>query len=137
MEYSRIMAEGSERAVQEMSELVAARLEVIVLRAPRPARVTPEHADDVQSAPSSLDGAYVTECEVEVDGRHGYGCCQGRREDRTLSAAIVDAVVGSGHPLAAELAPLLKAEEARIRERRRGEQVTGRTPSNERRVQYR
>jgi alpha-D-ribose 1-methylphosphonate 5-triphosphate synthase subunit PhnG len=119
MDYSQIVAEGSAQAVQEMGEFVGARLEVIVLRAPKPAMVMVRHVDPLQRAPFYLGEAYVTECEVEVDGRHGYGCCLGRSEERALCAAIVDAVVGTGHPVAAELAPLLEAEKARIRERRR------------------
>jgi alpha-D-ribose 1-methylphosphonate 5-triphosphate synthase subunit PhnG len=121
MDHSQIVAEGSAEAVRAMGALIADRLEVIVLRAPKPAMVMVKHVDPLQNTPYFLGEAYVTECEVEVDGRHGYACCLGRSEERALSGAIVDAVAGTGHPLAAELSPLLTAEELRIRDRWRQE----------------
>ncbi len=121
MDHSQIVAEGRAQAVREMGELVAARLEVIVLRAPTPAMIMVSRVDPLQRTPFSRGAAYATECEVEVDGRHGYGCFLDANEERALYGAIVDGVVGTGHPLAAEIAPLLEAEEAHIRERWRKE----------------
>jgi alpha-D-ribose 1-methylphosphonate 5-triphosphate synthase subunit PhnG len=117
MDHSRVTAEGSADAVRFLGEFVAARLPVKVLRTPAAIMTMVTHVDPLLGVPFSLGEAFATECEVEVDGRLGYGCCLGRSEERALCAAIVDAIVGTGHPLAASLLPLLEAEEARIRVR--------------------
>ena len=68
-----------------------------------------------------LGEAFVTECEVEVDGLLGYGCVLGSGEERALCGALVDAVIGGGHAMAGEILPLLESEEHRIQQTRDAE----------------
>jgi alpha-D-ribose 1-methylphosphonate 5-triphosphate synthase subunit PhnG len=113
-DHSGIMAEGDLATVRAMAEEVTQYLPVRVLKAPAPAMVMVRHAEPLENTPFHLGEAYVTECEVEVDGRLGYGCVLGPNEERALCAAIVDAVVGSGHPIASQLRILLEQERARL-----------------------
>ena len=127
MDYSEIVAEASAEATREMADRVARLLPVKVLKPPAPGMVMVRHVDPLENTLFFLGEAYVLECEVEVDGLLGYGCTLGSGdtaggdEERALCAALVDAVVGGQHPLAAELEPLLEAEAARITARREAE----------------
>jgi len=135
MDYSEIVAEASVEATREMADRVAQLLPVKVLRPPAPGMVMVRHADPLENTLFFLGEAYVLECEVEVDGLLGYGCTLGANaaagangngapgadDVRALCAALVDAVVGGGHPLASELERLLQAEAARITARREEE----------------
>jgi alpha-D-ribose 1-methylphosphonate 5-triphosphate synthase subunit PhnG len=114
VDYSQVVAEGSIEAVRKIGERAAAELPVSVIKPPEAGMLMVRHDDPLQHTPFFLGEAYVTECEVEVDGRHGYGCCLGQDDERALCAAIVDAVVGSDHPFTSVLAPLLQAEERAI-----------------------
>jgi alpha-D-ribose 1-methylphosphonate 5-triphosphate synthase subunit PhnG len=117
MDYSEIAAEGGSDAVAEIAEAIVNRLPVRVLKHPSPGMVMVRQVDPLENIVFLLGEAYVTECEVEVDGMPGYGCILGSSEDRALCSALLDAVIGGGHAMAAELAPLLEAEESRIRRR--------------------
>jgi alpha-D-ribose 1-methylphosphonate 5-triphosphate synthase subunit PhnG len=117
MNHSEIVAEGSVGAVTAIAEAIADRFEVRVLKPPAPGMVMVRHVEPLENSLFLLGEAFVTECEVEVDGRHGYGCALGESQERALCAALVDAVVGGGHPAASEILPLLEAERARIETR--------------------
>lgn len=117
MDHSEIVAEASPEAVREIAEFIANRLPVKVLRPPSPGMVMVRHAEPLENIFFLLGETYVTECEVEVDGQLGYGCILGSGEERALCGALVDAVMGGRHPFAAEVAPLLEAEQRRIEAR--------------------
>ena len=121
MEYSEIIADGGEETLREIAELIVGRLPVKVLKPPAPGMVMVQQHDPLENIFFLLGEAFVTECEVEVDGLLGYGCVLGSGEERALCGALVDAVVGSGHAMAGEIIPLLEAEEGRIRQRRDAE----------------
>jgi alpha-D-ribose 1-methylphosphonate 5-triphosphate synthase subunit PhnG len=116
-----VTAEGELAAVRALAEEVAGQLPVQVLKAPAPAMVMVRHTDPLENTAFYLGEVYVTECEVDVDGRLGYGCVLGSSEERALCAAIVDAVVGSGHPFADRLQAALEQERARLAAERQGE----------------
>jgi phosphonate C-P lyase system protein PhnG len=118
LDHSEIAAEGSLAALRALAEEVARSLPVRVLRVPAPAMVMVRQVDPLDNTPFYLGEAYVTECEAEVDGRPGYGCVLGPSEERALCAAILDAVVGTGHPLAARLAGPLEQERERLKAER-------------------
>lgn len=117
MDHSEIAAEGELDAVREIAQVIVNRLPVRVLKSPSPGMVMVRQVDPLENIQFLLGEAYVTECEVEVGGLPGYGCVLGSGEDRALCSALLDAVIGGGHAMAAELAPLLEAEERRIRSR--------------------
>ncbi len=117
MEHSEIIAEGGDEALREIAELIVNRLPVKVLKPPAPGMVMVRQVDPLENVFFLLGETYVTECEVEVDGRLGYGCVLGSGEERALCGALVDAVIGGAHTIAAEVQPLLDAEERNIRAR--------------------
>ena len=117
MDYSEIAAEASADAIREIAEAVLNRLPVRILKSPSPGMVMVRQVDPLENILFNLGEAYVTECEVEVDGLPGYGCVLGSGEDRALCSALLDAVIGGGHAAAAEITPLLEAEQRRIGER--------------------
>jgi len=114
MEHSEIAAEGGIEAIREIAETIVNRLSVKVLKSPGPGMVMVRQVDPLENAVFLLGEAYVTECEVEVDGLPGYGCVLGSERERALAGALLDAVIAGGHAIASELAPLLEAEEKRI-----------------------
>jgi alpha-D-ribose 1-methylphosphonate 5-triphosphate synthase subunit PhnG len=118
LEHSEIVAEASPEAMREIAELIANRLPVKVLKQPSPGMVMVRHAEPLENMYFLLGETFVTECEVEVDGLLGYGCVLGSSEERALCGAMVDAVMGGGHPFAGEVLPLLKAEQQKIEARR-------------------
>ena len=121
MDYSEIVAEASPEAVRSIAEAILGRSTVRVLKAPSPGMVMVRHADPLENTRFLLGEAYVTECEVDVDGHLGYGCVLGTGEERALCGALVDAVMGGGHSMAANIEPLLGEEQRRIEETRRAE----------------
>jgi len=122
MEYTQIVAEAELDALEAVAAFIADRCSVRVLKAPTPGMVMVRHVDPLEGTPFHLGEVYVTECEVEVDGSLGYGCCLGSSDRRGLFAALVDAVLSGGHPLSGSVQVLLEAEEAGIR-RRRGQEA--------------
>ena len=117
MAYSQIAAEGAADAIREIAETIVNRLPVRILRLPSPGMVMVKQIDPLENSLFLLGEAYVTECEVEVDGLPGYGCILGSDEERALCSALLDAVIGGGHVQAEEVVPLLEAEEKRIKKR--------------------
>lgn len=130
MHYSEIVAEGSLDALKAIADEIAMRLSVRVLKAPAPGMVMVRHVDPLETTRFLLGEVFVTECEVEVDGRLGYGCVAGLAEERALCGALVDAVFGGisardsaaprgpvSHTIALDLEPLLDAERVRIEAR--------------------
>jgi len=123
MDHSEIIAEASAQSVRQIAEAILALAEVKILKPPSPGMVMVRHSDPLENTLFLLGETYVTECEVDVDGRLGYGAAIGSEDERALCAALVDAVVGTGHPSAPEIVPLLDAERGRIQERREAESL--------------
>ena len=121
MDPCEIVAEASPEAARNIAEAILGRWDVKILKFPTPGMVMVRHSDPLENTLFLLGEAYVTECEVEVDGRLGYGAALGSEEERAMCAALVDAVLGSGRPAAPEIAALLEAERLRIEQRRREE----------------
>jgi alpha-D-ribose 1-methylphosphonate 5-triphosphate synthase subunit PhnG len=121
MDHSEIVAEASPDTVRDVAEAILDRWEVKILKPPMPGMVMVRHSDPLENTLFLLGEAYVTECEVEIDGRLGYGAALGPEEERALCAALVDAVLGTAHPAANDIAALLDAEKGRIEKRRREE----------------
>ncbi len=117
MKASEVAAEGRLEELARICQAVVASSQVRVVRPPRPAMVMVRHVDPLERTPFHMGEACVSECEVEVDGIPGYGCCLGREEERALAAAIIDAVIGGNHRMAEEVAALLAEEEREIEER--------------------
>ena len=117
MDHSEIAAEGSIEGVTLIAKAIERDFSVRVLKPPAPAMVMVRHAEPLENILFLMGEAFVTECEVEVDGIPGYGCTLGEAPVRALCGALLDAVVGGGHAAAAKVLPLLEAEEALIRER--------------------
>jgi len=117
MDHSEIAAEGDLQAVRDIAEAIVNRLPVRILSAPGPGMVMVRQVDPLENTVFLLGEAYVTQCEVEVDGLPGYGCVLGSDRERALCSALLDALVAGGHAMAGELAPLLEAEEKKVRAR--------------------
>jgi phosphonate C-P lyase system protein PhnG len=133
MHYSEIIAEAHTDALREIADLIVNRMEVRVLKPPVPGMVMVRHSDPLENTLFLLGEAFVTECEVEVEGLLGYGCVLGSGEERALCGALVDAVLGAstsadgasadrtpspgGHMMTAEVEHLLEAERLRIEAR--------------------
>lgn len=108
--------------VRTIASAVLDRLPVKLVKAPAPGMVMVRHVDPLERTPYLLGEAYATECEVEVDGILGYGCCLGNEEERALCGALVDAVIAGNNPFRGVLSQLLAAEERRISARREMEE---------------
>jgi alpha-D-ribose 1-methylphosphonate 5-triphosphate synthase subunit PhnG len=108
LHYSEVCAEGGLEALRELADAIVEQADVRVLREPRAGMVMVRHVDPLEHTAFYMGEAHVTECEVEVDGRLGYGCVLGSGEDRAFYAALVDAVMASGGPLRAEVEAKLK-----------------------------
>ncbi len=117
IDYSEIVAEASADAVRTIAEAILNRSTVKILKPPSPGMVMVRHTDPLENTLFLLGEAYVTECEVDVDGLLGYGCVLGSGEERALCGALVDAVVGGGHALGRDIEPLLRPSSGRIEER--------------------
>jgi alpha-D-ribose 1-methylphosphonate 5-triphosphate synthase subunit PhnG len=120
--HSEIIAEADAQGVKAVAEAVLNRLPVKILKAPAPGMVMVRHVDPLERTPYLLGEAYATECEVEVDGVIGYGCCLGTEEERALCGALVDAVMAGTHPFRDILLQLLAEEQRRISARREMEE---------------
>lgn len=124
IDYSEIVAEASADALREIANTIINRREVRILKPPSPGMVMVRHSDPVENTLFLLGETFVTECEVEVDGRLGYGCVLGSGEERALCGALVDAVLGGDGPASGgdsaarpEIERLLDAERLRIEAR--------------------
>ena len=74
MDYSEIAAEGDLEAVREIAQAIVNRLPVRILKPPSPGMVMVKQIDPLENTQFLLGEAYVTECEVDVEGLPGYGC---------------------------------------------------------------
>jgi phosphonate C-P lyase system protein PhnG len=92
MEYTQICAEGDLTLLGGIAEYISDNANVHVVKKPSPAMVMVRHTDPLEKTPFHLGEAYVTECEVEVEGVIGYSCVLGQESERALYGALIDAV---------------------------------------------
>lgn len=118
MNYSEVVAEGDIKAIKEIAGLIVNRLPCRVIAEPSPGMIMIKHIDPLEYTPFYMGEAFIMQCEVEVDEGLGYGCALGSEPDRALCGAIIDAVIGNGHPLSEWVSGLVKKEAAAIQERR-------------------
>jgi alpha-D-ribose 1-methylphosphonate 5-triphosphate synthase subunit PhnG len=121
MNHSRCVAMAGLDYLKAIAEDVLSGSAVKVIREPAPGMVMVRHVDPLDRTPFFLGEAYVTECEVEVDGRIGYSCVLGAEEERSLYGAIIDAVVGNGLPAKERVVASLEAAWAEVDRRREAE----------------
>jgi alpha-D-ribose 1-methylphosphonate 5-triphosphate synthase subunit PhnG len=69
---------------------------VTVVRHPAVCMTMVQAEDSVEGQPFYLGEALTTECELQVDGRVGYGLCLGDEPLRCYCIAFVDAILLSG-----------------------------------------
>src|SRR5580693_343975 len=66
---------------------------VLVVRQPAVCMTMVQAEDSVEGQPFYLGEALTTECELQVDGRAGYGLCLGDEPLRCYCIAFVDALL--------------------------------------------
>jgi phosphonate C-P lyase system protein PhnG len=114
MDYSQVVAEGRIEKLKEIAERIVTQFPCKVISHPSPGMVMVKHIDPIEKTAFYLGEAFVTQCEVEVDGNLGYGCVLGDEPERALYGAIIDSVVGSSHGNFEEVNLMLELEKAYI-----------------------
>lgn len=114
MELSQIIAEGEISQLKTIAELIVDTLPCKVITQPAPGMVMIKHVDPLEKDPFYLGEAFVTQCEVEIEGNLGYSCVLGNDSERALYGAIIDSVLGNSQIVSAKIIPLLKSEEENI-----------------------
>lgn len=114
MEHAQIIAEGEISQLKMIAEFIVNNLPCKVITHPAPGMVMIKQVDPLEKDPFYLGEAFVTQCEVEIEGNLGYSCVLGNDTERALYGAIIDAVMGHDQPAAREVMPLLAAEEQNI-----------------------
>jgi alpha-D-ribose 1-methylphosphonate 5-triphosphate synthase subunit PhnG len=101
-------------------------------------RLEDSHAIEIQKAPSVcltmipaedslekqkffLGEALATECEVLVDGLHGFGLCLGDEPVRAYCIAVIDALLHGGRPAPAEVSALIREQGEAVARRDKNE----------------
>ncbi|MCX7843224.1 MAG: phosphonate C-P lyase system protein PhnG [Clostridia bacterium] len=107
MHYSQVVAEGSMEGLKKIFDHISQNAQIKIIRNVTPAMVMVRHRDSVEGTPFYMGEAFVLECEVEVDRNLGYGCVLGYEPERAFYAAVVDAVLGSGHKLSDQIKPMI------------------------------
>ncbi len=77
--------------------------------------------DSLEQQRFYLGEALVTECEVTVDGRAGFGLCLGDEPVRAYCSAVVDALLYSGLETPCELVTFLREQGEIVRCREQDE----------------
>jgi phosphonate C-P lyase system protein PhnG len=67
--------------------------EITIVRQPAVCMTMVQAEDSVEGQPFYLGEALTTECELQVDGRAGYGLCLGDEPLRCYCIAFVDALL--------------------------------------------
>ncbi len=73
--------------------------------------------DSLEAQTFYLGEALTTECEVEVDGRHGFGLCLGEEPVRAYCLAVLDAFLFGGVPVPAQVERFLREQERLVAKR--------------------
>ena len=117
MHYSQVVAEGRLEKLKEITEKIVAEFQCKIIQHPSPGMVMVKHIDPIEKTPFYLGEAYVTQCEIEVEGKLGYGCVLGNEPERAIYGAIIDASLGNGMVVPQEVGLMLDDEAKCIRQR--------------------
>jgi phosphonate C-P lyase system protein PhnG len=77
--------------------------------------------DSLEGQKFYLGEALATECEVEVDGREGFGLCLGDEPSRAYSIAVVDALLHGGGAVPVEIETFLRKQSQAVARRDQNE----------------
>ena len=117
MDNSQVVAEGRIEKLKDIAEAIVNAFSCRIITHPSPGMIMIKHIDPIEKTPFYLGEAYVTQCEVEVDGKMGYGCVLGDDPERALYGAIIDAVAGNNMPVSEDISSGLDSEKASILEK--------------------
>lgn len=118
MDYSHVAAEGRLEKLRDIAEKIVALFPCRVISHPSPGMVMVRHLDPIEKTPFYLGEAFVTQCEVELDGNLGYGCVLGNEPERAVYGAIIDAGFGNDMNIPGEVKRMLDVEAEYINEKR-------------------
>jgi alpha-D-ribose 1-methylphosphonate 5-triphosphate synthase subunit PhnG len=111
-----LIARANSERICEIAERILADTAVEVIKKPVGGMIMMRFRDTAEKCVFNLGEVLVTEAEVRIDEELGYAMVMGRDPEAALAGAILDAAVGSGHPLAPEIIDLLRSEEVRRKE---------------------
>lgn len=115
-----ILAQADAEPLHLLAEAVLAeegRLPVGVISPPRPGVLMIRMREPVQGVAFNAGEVLVTEAAATVGGEPGHGVRLGREPETALAAAILDAALAAGHPLAPRITALLEEQAVAIAER--------------------
>jgi len=73
--------------------------------------------DSLEAQKFYLGEALATECEVEVDGRQGFGLCLGEEPVRAYCLAVLDALLYGGAAVPSQVEAFLREQEGLVARR--------------------
>jgi len=114
MHYSQIVSVGNIEKLKAITELVVESHLLKITSEPSAGMVMITVVDPLEKTPFYLGEVFVTKCEVEINGKPGYGCVIGQEEERALYGAVLDAIMGHDHELADKIRPMLALVEEEI-----------------------
>jgi phosphonate C-P lyase system protein PhnG len=93
-----ICAEGDISQLKIIVENILVSREISVVKEPTPKLIMVKHIDPLDKNEFFLGEVLATYCEVEIDANFGCGCVIGTDNERSLYAAVIDAVIGNNLP---------------------------------------
>ncbi len=111
-----LIARADSERICKIAERILADTAVEVIKKPVGGMIMMRFRDTAEKCIFNLGEVLVTEAEVRIGEELGYAIVMGRDPEAALAGAILDAAVGSGHPLAPEIIDLLRSEEGRLKE---------------------
>lgn len=112
-----ILSQADVEPIHLLAEAVLAEdggFPVDVTSPPRPGVLMLRMREPVQGVVFNAGEVLVTEAAVTVGGEPGHGVRMGRAPETALAAAILDAALAAGHPLAPQIAAVLDEQAAII-----------------------
>lgn len=110
MDYYKIVAEGRLEKLQVVVQRIVNEYEWKVVAHPSPGMIMVRHVDPIDKTKFYIGEAFVTQCEVEVAGKLGYGCVLGDEPERALYGAIIDSRLGNACDIPVEAKEILEHE---------------------------
>ncbi|NPV91846.1 MAG: phosphonate C-P lyase system protein PhnG [Firmicutes bacterium] len=120
MDLQEILAEGEKRVWVWLTEKIAARHPVKVLKPPETSLVMMRARDSVEDSEFYLGEVLITEAVVEINGVLGYGIALEDEPERALCHAVIKAA------LAADLPEREEIQEVVDQQRRQAESASDR-----------
>lgn len=111
-----LIARADSERICEVAERILVDTTVEVIKKPSSGMIMMRFRDTAEKCVFNLGEVLVTEAEVKINEELGYAMVMGTDPEAALAGAILDAAVGSGHPLAPEIIDLLGREEVRRKE---------------------